>query len=193
MSTTEIGFRLVVSNRYGGFPRLDLIAMGRDEGERSPIWLNSNTMSQAYGDKYPKKVQGLNLDGVRLTSHIYLPYNEESRLEGDSLHYRYIGLSACVRDVFSFDAREAKAYAKTLDKLEKAMDGLSEPGEIFESVAKAIGATFLCFSTGEGVNNARYLSDEDWTFLSIKDGKEKLRRTMQEEEIKARESKLVNS
>jgi len=150
--TVSVGVMLSVENRHGT-DYIVVRVMRREDEARHPLNISFG-MFQEYGD-----YADLILDGF-VTDR----------------DHKFIANKPCFYDVTSVEIDRAKKMAAVLTKIQKQMikDSAGEPGDVFASFCKAIGAKWAVVQRDERRGGS--LADHQWSWMSVTEGRNYLRR-----------------
>lgn len=119
----------------------------------------------------PKKVHGLALADLTLRTYIPTPnvVCDRAVTIGD------VDCQIDYRDAHFVDLRKARQMAKTLEKIERAIEKAAsrEPGDVLMAFAKAIGATKTVICTGG--SKSSWLNQAEWEFHPIEKARDLFR------------------
>jgi len=163
--TKSFGFLVETVNVYGT-DKVQARVMVRESDRQSPLNPGSDPFYH-WHEGCPKALEGLLFDGLRLECW-YSDMGTVVLVGGTTPEYM---------DVYSIDERKAVAMAKTLKRVNRAIQKAeaNEPGDAFVAMAKALGLTFAVTRVKNDRNGSSY-EDSDWFFSSIEYGRNVLRR-----------------
>jgi hypothetical protein len=139
--------------------------------------------SNKYGTEYVTvRVMRREPDASHPLNISWSPYTDEQCVESLELQgfvsdygeYDFIAFGASYSSVFKVDTKRATAMLKTLQRIDRqtAKDEAREPGDVLISFCKAIRAQWCVY---EVEHNGTWLRDSKWRFVSIAEGRNKLR------------------
>ena len=171
----QYGLLIERVNRYGS-EHIIVRPVARDEAKDSmPIGCSSDGES-SWDEKCPRHLHGLQLDGLCLDGFV-----------SDYGNCSFIGFEAEYREVFSIELPKLTRMTKTLKRVvaQQQRDKAYEPGDRFVSFAKALKSSFVAYRIKSSDGECKF------GFLNVIDGRNYLRRVIEETEAEVREAKRV--
>ena len=168
------GFRIEIGDSYGD-PVVRAVAMVRIDDGPSPINPKTGTESTIWDA--PKRLEGVAIDGLGFHGHYYKP-THEPRAE-------LIGFEPSYRDVYDVDRPTARGMVRALDRVYKRIerDDAREPGDVMMAAAQALGFVWVVERAKVGrapVFAGNDYRDSDWRFMSLGEGRTRLRAMIDE-------------
>lgn len=165
-------FGLYVCRHYPSYShrrneiRISVQVVMKDDDGDWPVNVN-DTRTAEWDKRCPKRLRGMNLDGLGMLGHVFV-----SRDRGNEL----IGYEPDYRNVYSIDLRKVSAMHKTLKALERAKEtwrkangyGIS-PAQMMAIFARFVGAKWVVFT--DNVDHPQrgtfYKDNCPWNFMPV--------------------------
>jgi hypothetical protein len=170
----EYGLLIKRENRYGTEHILVQVVC-REPDREAPLGC-SNDGERGWDGDVPKHLHGTQLDGLCCDGHV-----------SDYGGGEFIGFTPEYREVYSIEMDKLARMSKTLKRVvaQKEKDKAYEPGDTLVSMAKALKLSFVVMQNGRKPDEVR------WNYMNIVEGRNCLRRVIEEAVAEERKRKLA--